>query len=121
MKSVRRKDGSDESPGPGRNGERNFRKGKRANETDASTTDPDARLYSKGDSQESCLRIMGHALMESRHDLVTDAALIHATCTADREAALLMLDRRKHRHRITLGAEKAYGVELSSTRSGRGA
>ena len=35
MKSFRPKDGSGEPPGPGRNGERNFRKEKRSNETHA--------------------------------------------------------------------------------------
>jgi Transposase domain (DUF772) len=40
MKSFRRKDGNDEPPAPGRNGERNFHKEKRSNETHASTTDP---------------------------------------------------------------------------------
>lgn len=47
MKSLRRKDGTDEPPGPGRNDERNFRGEKRGNETHASTTDPDARLARK--------------------------------------------------------------------------
>ena len=54
---------------------------------------------------------MGHALMENRHGLVVDATLTHATGTAEREATLTMLDRRKSRHRITLGADKAYDVE----------
>jgi transposase len=53
MKSFRPKDGSGEPPGPGRNGERDFRKEKRSNETHASTTDPDARLYRKADGRES--------------------------------------------------------------------
>ena len=44
MKSFRRRDGQDEPPTSGRNGERNFRKDKRSNETHASTTDPEARL-----------------------------------------------------------------------------
>jgi hypothetical protein len=39
-----------------------------------------------------------------------DAALTHATGTAEREAALAMLDRRKRSGRITLGADKAYDV-----------
>ena len=47
MKSFRPKDGSDAPPGPGRNGERDFRGERRTNETHASTTDPDARLYRK--------------------------------------------------------------------------
>ena len=54
---------------------------------------------------------MGHALMENRHGLVVDATLTHATGTAERVATLTMLDRRKSRHWITLGADKAYDVE----------
>lgn len=111
MKSFRPKDGSGEPPpGPGRNGERDFRKEKRSNETHASTTDPDARLYRKGDGRESRLCFMGHVLMENRNGLAVDAALTQATGTAEREAALLMLDRRQTKRRITLGGDKAYDV-----------
>lgn len=111
MKSFRPKDGSGEPPGPGRNGERDFRKEKRSNETHVSTTDPDARLYKKSDGQPSRLCFMGHVLMENRNGLAVDATLTHATGTAEREAALAMLDRRGARRRITLGADKAYDVE----------
>jgi transposase len=111
MKSFRPKDGSGEPPGPGRNGERNFRKEKRSNQTHASTTDPDARLYRKADGRESRLCFLGHALMENRNGLVVDATLTHATGTAEREAALAMLDRLPRRHRITLGADKLFDVE----------
>jgi transposase len=110
MKSFRAKDGSGEPPSPGRNGERNFHKEKRSNETHASITDPDARLYRKADGRESRLCFMGHVLMENRHALAVEAALTHATGTAEREAALAMLGRRKPRRRITLGADKAYDV-----------
>ena len=51
MKSFRPKDGSGEPPAPGRNGERDFHGEKRSNETHASTTDPDARLYKKSTGQ----------------------------------------------------------------------
>jgi transposase len=110
MKSFRPKDGSGEPPARGRNGERNFRKERRSNETHASTSDPDARLYRKADGRESRLCFMGHVLMENRNGLAVDAALTHATGTAEREATLTMLDRRKGRGRITLGADKAYDV-----------
>lgn len=53
MKSFRPKDGSGEPPAPGRNGKRNFHKEKRSNETHASTTDADTRLYRKADGRES--------------------------------------------------------------------
>src|SRR3954447_274609 len=50
MKSFRPKDGPDEPPsgGGGRNEEADFHGQKRLNETHASTTDRDARLYRKG-------------------------------------------------------------------------
>ena len=67
---FRAKDGSDEPPAPGRNGERHFHNEKRSNETHASTTDPDARLYRKGSSQAAKLSYRGHVLMENRHGLV---------------------------------------------------
>ena len=73
---FRAKDGSDEPPAPGRNGERHFHNEKRSNETHASTTDPDARLYRKGSSQAAKLSYMGHALMENRHGLVVGATVI---------------------------------------------
>jgi hypothetical protein len=95
MKSFRPNDGSGEPPGPGRNGERDFRKEKRSNETHASTNDPDARLYRKADGQPSRLCFMGHVLMENGNGLAVDAALTHATGTAEREAALAMLDRKR--------------------------
>ena len=53
---------------------------------------------------------MGHVLMENRNGLAIDATLTHATGTAEREAALAMLDRRRTGRRITLGADKAYDV-----------
>ena len=110
-KSFRRKDGSDHDPdGPGRNAERGFHAEKRSNETHQSTTDPEARLYRKGNGQPAKLCFMGHALMENRHGLAVDGLVTQATGTAEREAALAMLDRRPHRRRITLGADKAYDV-----------
>ena len=91
MKSFRRKDGNDEPPAAGRNGERNFHREKRSNETHASTTDPDARLARKSNGQEAKLAFTGHLLMENRNGLVVDARLTHATGTAEPEAALAML------------------------------
>jgi transposase len=111
LKSFRRKDGSDNDPdGPGRNAERGFHKEKRSNQTHQSTTDPQARLYKKGDGQPAKLCYIGHALMENRHGLAVDGGVTQATGTAEREAALAMLDRRPRRRRITLGADKAYDV-----------
>ena len=110
MKSFRPKDGGGEPPSDGRNGERDFHGEKSSNETHASTTDPDARLYKKATGQASKLCHMGHVVMENRNGLVVDGVLTLATGVAEREAALTMLDRRASRRRITLGADKAYDV-----------
>lgn len=111
MKSFRPKDGGDEPPGPGRNAERDFRGEKRSNQTHASTTDPDAKLYRKADGQPSRLAFMGHVLMENRNGLVVGATVTQATGTAEREAALALIDGLKPKGRITLGADKAYDVQ----------
>jgi transposase len=52
-KSFRPKDGSGEPPGPGRNGEQDFHGERRTNDTQVSTTDPDARLYHEGPGKEA--------------------------------------------------------------------
>ena len=112
IKTFRRKDGSDnDKEGPGRNAERHFHKEKRSNETHQSTTDPQARLYKKGDGQPAKLCYMGHALIENRHGLAVGGIVSQATGTAERETALDLIDGRNRRQRITLGADKAYDVE----------
>src|SRR5258707_10912723 len=84
MKSFRAKDGSDEPPGPGRNGERSFHGEKRSNETHVSTTDPEAQLHRKGAGKEAKLAFLGHALMENRNGLIVDADLTQANGLAER-------------------------------------
>ena len=48
--------------------------------------------------------------MENRNGLVAHACLTHATGTAERDAALDLVDRLPTRRRITLGADKGYDV-----------
>src|SRR4051794_6555831 len=103
IKSFRRKEGDDDDrQGPGRNAERDFHREKRSNETHQSTTDPDARLYKKGDGQPAKLCFMGHALMENRNGLAVLGGVSQATGTAEREIALELIDARgRRRRRIT--------------------
>jgi transposase len=111
LKSFRPKDGGDAPPptGGGRNPDVDFHGQKRSNATHASTTDPDARLARKGKGKEAKLCLAGHVLMENRHGLAVDVLLTHATGTAEREAALVLLDRQPGtRHRLSLGADKNY-------------
>ena len=112
MKSFRPKDHPDEPPaaGGGRNAEVNFHGERRSNATHASTTDPDAKLFRKGRGQPSRLCYIGHALMENRSGLVVAGTLGQASGTAEREAALSLLDRHVRARRSTLGADKAYDV-----------
>jgi transposase len=111
LKSFRPKDGGDAPPpaGGGRNAAVDFHGQQRRNATHVSTTDPDARLARKGKGKEAKLCLAGHVLMENRHGLAVDVLITHASGTAEREAALVMLDRQPgSRHRVTLGADKAY-------------
>ena len=113
-KSFKPKDGSDEPPADGgrRNRETDFHGAKRSNDTHASTTDPEARLYRKGQGKEAKLCFMGHALMENRNGLVVDACLTPADGHAERIAALHMIEPHADRPQaITLGADKAYDAE----------
>ena len=114
MKSFRPKDGPDDDPGPGRNAEGDFRGEKLSNQSHESTTDPEARLYRKGDGKESRLCYMGHALMENRNGLVVGGGATQASGTAEREHALEEIDRNRGgplaAGRITLGGDKAFDV-----------
>jgi hypothetical protein len=108
MKSFRPKDGGGEPPGLGRNGERDFRGEKRTNDTHASTTDADARLFRKSSGQASQLCHMGHVLMENRNGLVVNARITTATGTAEREAAIAMLSELPAAGRVTVGGDKLF-------------
>lgn len=104
--SFVRKDGSDDEGGGS-----NFRGQERSNDTHASTTDPDARLFKKSQGSEAHLAYLGHALTENRHGFAVAATLTHATGTAEREAALALIDTTADSacpKRRTLGADKNY-------------
>ena len=113
MKSFKPKDG-DEPPvdAGGRNRETDFHGQKRSNDTHASTTDPDARLYRKGSGKEAKLCFMRHALVENRNGLLVDACLTRADGHAERIAALHMIEPRADwPQAITVGADNAYDAE----------
>jgi transposase len=112
LKSFKRNDGSDRKVPPDDPGNPtvNFHGEKRSNDTHRSTTDPDARLATKGNGQEAKLFFMGHVVMENRNGLAVGARLTQATGRAEREAALEPLDDIPRRRGITLGADKGYDV-----------
>jgi len=110
MKSFRPKDDQDPPTGGGRNSEVDFKGEKRKNDTHQSTTDPEARLLKKGKGKEAKLCFMGHALMENRSGLVVDSRLTQATGTAERSAALEMIEDVPGVKQITLGADRGYDI-----------
>jgi transposase len=105
QKSFRRKDKDDTPKGGGE-----FHGQPRSNQTHASSTDPEARLYKKSAGQEAKLSYLGHTLVENRNGLIAAAMTTQADGRAERDAALLMLHEltRGRTGRITTGADKAY-------------
>ena len=109
LKSFRPRDGSGEPPAPGRNGERDFHGEARCNDTHASTTDEDAKLFRKGPGKEAKLCFIGHALMENRNGLVVGAVATKVSGHAERLAALHLIEPHAERAApITLGTDKGY-------------
>jgi transposase len=108
LKSFRPRDEgrppSDDDPG---NPSVNFRGERRRNDTHASTTDPDAKLYRKGDGKEAKLVYLGHVLLDNRHGLVANVCVTDATGTAEREAAALLLEASAPPG-STVGGDKAF-------------
>ena len=87
----------------------NFHGQTRRNDTHASTTDPDARLYKKAVGREAKLGYLAHLLTENRHGLIIDTAVTAASGTAERDAAIAMLGELPlTTRRITVAADKAY-------------
>jgi transposase len=112
LKSFRPKDEppADQPPDDPGNPTVNFHGQKRSNTTHQSTTDPDARLFRKGPGKEAKLVFLGEVLMENRNGLVVDFEVTTATGTAERDAALHVLDQAKRRgfRPSTVGGDKGY-------------
>jgi hypothetical protein len=112
QKSFQRNDGDTDGDG------RDFRGQQRKNDTHASKTDPDARLYRRSNQAESRLAYLGHLLIENRHGLIVDAMASVADGFAEREAATLMMLKQWEQapgRRRTLGAHKGDDIFDLST------
>ena len=105
-KTFVRKDGDDEAGGG------DFKGRTRSNETHESKTDPDSKLYRKGNTASE-LRYMGHTLTDNRHGLVVNAMVTQASGFAERDAAKDMINAARQATidpdvEVTLGADKGY-------------
>jgi hypothetical protein len=95
-----------------------FKGQQRRNDTHASTTDADPRLFKKSQGDKSRLCHMGHILMENRNGLIVDVEITYASGSAEREAALAMLGRRdnKDKHSAVDGRIKRHAGYRQSLR-----
>jgi transposase len=109
IKSFQPKDGP--KPPVGRNKERDFHGEKLKNDTHASTTDPEAKLFKKSAGKEAKLSYMGHALMENRNGLIVGTELTPATGKAEREAGARMVEEVSGSKRITVAGDKNYDTK----------
>ena len=132
LKSFRSRDAAPSDPpdDPG-NPTVNFHGERRRNDTHQSTTDPEAMLHRKGGGKEAMLHrkgggkeamlhrkgggkeaklaYLGHVLLDNRHGLVANVCATHATGTAERAAAALLLEASAPPS-STVGADKGYDV-----------
>jgi transposase len=108
-KSFRKKGSDEGDPDAGLN----FHGEKRTNQTHASKTDPESRLYKKSYGQEAKLSYLGHTLVENRNGLIVAAMATQADGTAERDAGILMLADLTEggRRHVTVGADKAYDTQ----------
>jgi transposase len=106
-KSFKKKEGEEEAPGddPG-NPTVDFQGEKRSHERHASTTDPEAKLAKKGRGKEAQLSYSGQVWMENRNGMSVDLEVLAATGTAEKEAALNLLEVIPGEERVTVGADK---------------
>jgi transposase len=109
VKSFQPKDQKGSSPpdDPG-NPTVDFRGEQRSNHTHASKTDPDALLARKGAGKEAKLSYSGNLLVENRNGLIVSSLVWEATGTAERDAAMAMLQDVPGTGRLTVGGDKGF-------------
>jgi len=112
LKSLQRKDRKHDPPpdDPG-NPTVDFHGESRRNDTHESSTDGDARLARKGQGKEAKLSYNGNLLTENRNGLIVNTEVLQAHGTAERDAALIMLEQIPGTRRMTVGADKGYDTK----------
>jgi transposase len=108
LKSFHRKGETNPPPDDPGNPTVDFHGEMRSNDTHESTTDPDALLARKGNGKEAKLSYNGNLLIENRNGLIVTTEVFQANGTAERDAALVMLEQIPGKDRVTVGADKGY-------------
>jgi len=109
VKSYQRKGAKNSVPpdDPG-NATVDFHGETRSNQTHASKTDPDAKMARKGKGKEAKLSYNGNLLVENRNGLTVNTEVFEASGTAERDAALVMLEQIPGTKQVTVGGDKGY-------------
>lgn len=107
-KSFQPKEGKQVPPDDPSNPTVNFRGEQRSNETHASKSDPEALLARKSQGKESKLSYSGNLLVENRNGLIVSAEVFQANGTAERDAALVMLEQIAGTKLVTVGGDKGF-------------
>ncbi len=71
-------------------------------------SDPEAQLARKGPGKEAKLSYSGNLLVENRNGLIISSLVWEATGTAERDAAMTMLQDVPGRKRVTVGGDKGF-------------
>src|SRR5258708_16601381 len=85
-----------------------YRGEKRTNETHESKSDPEAQMARKGAGKEAKLSYSGNLLVENRNGLIVDSRGWEATGTAQRYAALEMLQEIPASAPVTGAGDKGF-------------
>ena len=112
LKSFQPKDQKKDPPDDPGNATVDFHGEKRSNQSHESTTDPDALLARKGSGKEAKLSYNGNRLTENRNGLIVNTEVLQGPGTAERDAALVMLEQIPGGHRVTVGTDKGYDTKI---------
>jgi transposase len=86
----------------------NFHGEKRSNDTHESKTDPESQLARKGPGKEAKLSYSGNLLVENGTGLIVDAEVFQANGTAERDAALVLMEKLPGTQAVTVGGDKGF-------------
>jgi transposase len=108
VKSFQPKEKKTPPPNDGGNPTVNFHGEKRSNDTHESKTDPESQLARKGPGKEAKLSYSGNLLVENGNGLIVDAEVFQANGTAERDAALVMMEKLPGTKAVTVGGDKGF-------------
>jgi len=108
VKSFQPKEKKTPPPGDPGNPTVNFHGEKRSNDTHESKTDPESQLARKGPGKEAKLSYSGNLLVENGNGLIVDAEVFQANGTAERDAALVMMEKLSGTKAVTVGGDKGF-------------